>query len=180
MKYNEAKLTEYYKKFSLPKEFRNYVLTEIKKHYAPEEKLEILEIGNFVLDFTYDLYNTFNNATITTCDSLHDVMNKPEVILYFIENFKKMHNRVNLIITNFQESHVPFKDYYDLTVIDIGQHSNNIIEVLEKLPKSKQIFLLLPLRTESRRKERNIVLEYLNKNNRNVEILNNPWVRIYE
>ena len=180
MKYNEAKLAAYHKKFSLPKEFRDYVLTEIKKHYAPDDKMEILEVGNFVLDFTHDLYNAFNNANITSYDSLYDVMGNPTTILYFIENFKKINNRVDLVISDFQKSHVPVKDYYDLTVIDIGRHSENIIEVINKLPKSKNIFLLLPSSTESRQKERDIVLEYLNKNNRNVEILNKSWVRIYE
>jgi hypothetical protein len=103
-----------------------------------------------------------------------------DVFTYFVENYKKMNDRVNLVIAGFQDSHVLYKDYYDLTIIDVGRDSANIIEILEKMPRSKNIFILLPMSTELRRKERNIVLDYLNNKKYNIEILNNPWVRIYE
>jgi hypothetical protein len=180
MKKRKLKTLEYYKYHSQTAEVRNYVFSQITKHYALDDKLEILEIGNFVLDSTLKLYETFCNANITSCDCLHDVMQHIDVFTYFVENYKKMNDRVNLVIANFQESHVLLKDYYDLTIIDVGQHSANIIEILEKIPRSKNIFILLPTSTESRRKERNIVLDYLNNKKYNIEILNNPWVRIYE
>ena len=179
MKRNLKKL-KHYNKHSQPAEVRQYAFSEITKHYALDDKLEILEIGNFVLDSTLELYETFYNANITSCDAFYSVMENIDVFTYFVENYKKMSNRVNLVIANFQESHVLLKDYYDLTIIDVGQHSDNIIKILEKISNSKNIFISLPGSTELKRKERNIVLEYLNNKNYNIEILNGPWVRIYK
>jgi hypothetical protein len=180
MTHSKTEIEMYYNTIAESLEVRQFLLNEILKHYNSDENLEILEIGIFALDFTYNLFETFTNSTITSYDSLSDMLDCPETFLYFAENYKKMDTRLNIVLSKFQESHVLLKKYYDLVVIDVGRHSDNIIKILEKLPKNKNTMLLLPWGTENKDENRRIVLEYLKENNYNVEILRRAWVRIYE
>lgn len=180
MTHSNTEIKSYYNKVAEPLEVRQFLLNEILKYFKSDEKLEILEIGTFALDFTYNLFKTFENSTITSYDSLCDMLVYPETFLYFAENYKKMDARLNIVLSKFQESHVLLKEYYDLIVIDVCVSSPESIEIIKKLPKNKNTMLLLPWGTEKKDEHRRVVLEYLTENKYNVEILKRAWIRIYE
>ena len=162
MQFKKKSSGRFYNQNAAPPDARRDRMTDIKMFYDKLTPINILEIGVFTLDFTVDLYNYFLNAKISCYDSLYDMHEYPEVFSYFLKNYNKIRDRTTVTLGLFQDPHVSICSYYDLTVIDVGSDSTNILEIIQKLPKSKNIFLLLPSSTETKVIQRNIVLDYLN------------------
>lgn len=157
-----------------------YLKSIYSKYFDLQSEIHILEIGNFCLDHTLYLQDTFPNAKITSFDDMGNVINTERNFIHiWKEHFKKIKKNTDIILGTFQHSH-NIKSYYDLVIIDVGTEIENIIAILEKIESYKHIFLLSSEATDEKQKIRNMVINYLDNKKYNYELLNTPWIHIHD
>lgn len=157
-----------------------YLKSIYSKNLDMTGNLEILEIGNFCLDHTLILQNNFPNSNITTYDDLGDVIDGDEsFISIWKTNYSKLNKNVEIVLGTFQHSH-NLKNFYHLIIIDVGRSSDNIIEILSKIKKFSHILLLSPISSVDKIKHRKRVIKFLKEKKYTYEVINPPWIHIYE